>query len=75
MSATEKPEPETSIVVPMVADDVLNVTLGDATPVSVKLADAESSPGLATAVIVYVPASAVATVNEPLRAPSDIEHV
>jgi hypothetical protein len=54
---------------------VLNVTLGDVPAAIVKLADAESSPGLPTAVMVYVPVSAVATVNVPVNVTLEMEQV
>lgn len=75
MSAVEKPEPETSTVVPTAADEVLNVTVGVAPVAIVKLVDAESSPGLPTAVIVYVPAYALATVKLPVSVPLDMEQL
>jgi len=62
-------------VVPTAADEVLNVTLGDVVAVIVKLADAESPPGLPTTVTVYVPVSATATVNVPVNVPLEMEQV
>ena len=50
MSEVEKPEPEMSTVLPTVADEVLNVAVGDVPAAMVKLADAESSPGVPTMV-------------------------
>jgi len=52
VSLVEKPEPETSTVVPAAADEVLSVMVGDVPPVIVRVWDAESSPGLPIAVIV-----------------------
>jgi len=69
----EKPEPDTSTVLPTAADEVLNVALGDVLAAIVKLADAESPPGLPVTVIVYVPVSAAETVNVPVSVPLEIE--
>jgi hypothetical protein len=52
VSETESPEPEISTVLPTVADDVLNVAVGPVPVRTVKLAEAESLPGLPTTVIV-----------------------
>ena len=75
MSLVEKPEPETSTVVPAAADEVLSVMVGDVPPVTVRVWDAESSPGLPIAVIVYVPAPTAATVKLPVSVPLDTEQV
>ena len=75
MSDVEKPEPETSTVVPTAADEGLNVAVGDVPAAIVKLVDAESSPGLPCAVIVYVPVSSAATVNVPVNVPPATEQV
>jgi hypothetical protein len=75
VSEVENPEPDTSTVLPTAADEVLNVTVGDVPAVIVKLLDAESSPGLPTAVIVYVPVLAAATVNVPVKVPPEMEQV
>jgi hypothetical protein len=75
VSDVEKPEPDTSTVLPTAADEVLNVTVGVVPAAIVKLFDAESSPGLPTTVIVYVPVLAEATVNVPVRVPPEMEQV
>lgn len=75
MSAVEKPEPETPTVVPIAADEVPNVMVGEVPATIVKLVNAESPPGLPTAVIVYEPVLAVATVNLPVNVPLETEQV
>ena len=75
MSDVEKPEPETSTVLPTAANVRLNVTLGVVAAVIVKLAAAESLLGLPTTAIVYVPVSPLATVNAPVNVPLETEHV
>jgi hypothetical protein len=60
-------------VLPAIADEVLNVMLGEVPEPTVKLADAESPPGVPNALMVYVPASMEATVKEPVNVPLEIE--
>ena len=75
VSAVEKPEPETTTVVPTAADEGDNVMVREDVPVIVKTADAESPPGLPTTLIVYVPAPVVATVNVPDNVPPEMMQV
>ena len=74
VSAVEKPDPVTSTDVPTGAEVELSVIDGG-TPLTVKLAEAESLPGLPLAVIVYVPDVIDATVNVAVSAPLEIEQV
>ena len=75
VSDVEKLEPETSIVAPTDPEELLNVMLGDDPTPIVKLVDAESPLGLPTAVTVYEPLLAEATVNVPVIIPPDMEQV
>ena len=74
VSALEKSDPVTSTDVPTGAEVRLSVIDGDA-PLTVKLAEAESSPGLPLAVIVYSPEATEVTVNVAASAPLEIEQV
>ena len=76
VSLDEKPVPVTVTVVAALAEVGLKVM--DAAPADVpklSVAEAKSPSGLPVAVIVYVLAAIFATVNEPVKAPSEIEHV
>jgi len=76
VSLDEKPEPVTETVVETFADAGLKVM--DAVPLdvpNVNVAEAESSSGPGVAVIVYELTATLATVNEPVNAPSEIEQV
>jgi hypothetical protein len=70
----EKSVPVTSTDAPTGAEVELSVIDGGA-PLIVKLAEAESLPGLPLAVIVYVPDAIEATVNVAVSAPLEIEQV
>ena len=74
VSAIEKSEPATSTVVPTGADVELSVIEGDA-PLTAKLAEAESLPGLPLAVIVYEPDATSATTNDAYKVPSEMEQL
>ncbi|MGP8070612.1 MAG: hypothetical protein ACLP5V_12055 [Candidatus Bathyarchaeia archaeon] len=74
VSAVEKPDPVTSTVAPTGAEAELSVIEGGA-PLTVKLAEAESLPGLPLAVIVYVPDATSATTNDAYKAPSEMEQL
>jgi hypothetical protein len=70
----EKSDPVTSTDAPTGAEVELSVSDGGA-PLTVKLAEAESPPGLPLAVIVYVPDAIEATVNVAVSAPLETEQV
>jgi len=74
VSAVEKSDPATSTDAPTAPELGLSVIDGDA-PLTVKLAEAESSPGLPVTVIVYPPDAIEATVNVAVTAPLEIEQV
>jgi len=74
VSAVEKSEPSTSTDTPTGTEVALSVIDGDA-PLTVKLAEAESPPGLPVAVIVYVPDAAETTVNDADKVPPEIEQL
>ena len=67
--------PETSTVVPTVAEVALNVIVGDTTLPTVKLAVAESPPGFPVAVTVYASGETEATVKLPVNVPLDKEQL
>lgn len=77
VSAVLKPDPDTSTTPPGSAEEALNVICAPLPPAAaiVKLVAAESPPGLPTAVIVYVPVLAAATVNVPVNVPPETEQV
>jgi len=75
VSLVEKPEPEIEIVDDTSADVGLSVSEAELPLVPrVKLVEAESPSGSPVAVIVYELAASLATVNDPVNVPSDIEH-
>ena len=73
VSVEEKPEPDTSTVAPTEAESGLSAI--DVALVTVKLAEAESLPGLPLAVIVYAPGVTSPTVNVAVNVPPETEHV
>lgn len=75
VSAVEKSDPVTSTVAPTEAEVELSVIDGDV-PLTVRLAEAESPPGLPVAVTVYVPDKAApATTNDADKVPLEIEQL
>jgi hypothetical protein len=74
VSAVEKPDPATSTDVPTGAEVGLSV-IDEGAPLTVKLAEAESPPGLPVTVIVDPPDAIEATVNVAVNAPFETEHV
>jgi len=73
VSVEENPEPDTSALAPTEAESGLSVI--DAVVVTVKVAEAESPPGLPLAVIVYTPDAMSPTVNVAVKAPPETEQV
>jgi hypothetical protein len=74
VSVEENPEPDTSTLAPTEAEVGLNTIDGGA-PVTVKLAEAESPPGLPLAVIVFTPDATSPTVNVAVNVPPETEQV
>ena len=74
VSAVEKSAPSTSTDAPTTAEVELSVIDGDA-PLTVKLAVAESPPGVPLAVIVYVPDATSVTSNDADKVPPEIEQL
>ena len=72
VSLKEKPDPDTATFVPGCAQAGLSAI--DA-PLTTKVAEAESSPGLPDAVIVYVPGVMEVTLNVADNVPLEIEQL
>ena len=76
VSLVEKPVPATDTVVPIWAEVGLKVTDGvEVLVAKLSVADVESSSGVPVAVIAYEVGATFATVNEPVKTPSEIEQV
>lgn len=72
MSLREKPDPDTVTFAPTSAEEGLNEI--DA-PLTTKVAEAESPPGVIVALIVYVPGATELTLNDADKVPFEIVHL
>ena len=73
-SLVEKPVPPTETVPPTYAEVGLKVIDGELVNATLKVADAESSSGVPVAVMEYEVGATLATTNDAVRVPSEIEH-
>ena len=74
VSLVEKPDPVTDTVAPTCADVGSNVSEMEVDDTTLNVADAESSSGVPLAVMEYELAATLATTNDALRIPPEIEH-